>query len=190
MCVYLYRMPGQSYELPIVTVTPKGSFLIHTPRGRFLRRLPKTPAKSPLSDIVVSLKTPVRTPGGRILKSVSDRILRSPGTKQDHDTARLIVSTVPARGQVLLEKKLNVVHRTNPGLWSKFKRIVHSNKTEAIAIAAIIGSLSFTAILRGMFPNSAAAGIIATVTKGIRRYVNGRTPLHLRILEERYRRAS
>lgn len=179
--------PGQSYQLPIVTMTPKGSFLIHSPRGRFIRHLPGQ-GQSPLSEIVINLKTPVRTPGGRILKSVSDKINESPGTKKDHDITRLIVSAVPARGQVLLEKKLSVVQTVNPGLWSRFKTLISENKADAIAIAAIIGTLSVAAILRGVFPNSEAAGVITAVSKGIRQFVNGKTPLHLKILEDRYRK--
>lgn len=193
--------PGQkSYDLAVIR-TPGGHIQTYTPGGRIDKRTPgghikkytpggrafkRTPGQGPLSEIVINLKTPVRTPGGSILKSVSDKISKSPGTQRDHDATRLIVSAVPARGQVLLEKKLSVVQTVNPGLWSRFKTLISENKADAIAIAAIIASLSVTAIIRGVFPNSAAAGVITAVSKGIRQFVNGRTPLHLKILEEKY----
>lgn len=130
-----------------------------------------------LSEIVINLKTPVRTPGGSILKSVSDRISRSPGTQKDHSVARLIISAVPASGQSVLDKKLSLVQTVNPGMWERFKKMVSENKEDAIGIAAILGSISVAAVIKVFFPGSKAAGAINHALTHAKHLIHGHTPI-------------
>lgn len=132
------------------------------------KRKPRHIRQGILSEIVINLKTPVRTPGGRILKSVSDRISQSPGTKADHDVTRLIVSTVPTGKQSLVEKRLEIIQE-DPGLWARFKGLVHRNQGVAMGIAAvIIGAASVTAV-KSLVPSGTAAKVLDNITDLITR---------------------
>lgn len=131
-----------------------------------------------LSEIVINLKTPIRTPGGPLLKRVSDRILKSPGTKQDHDVTRLIVSAVPAGKQDLLERRLEIIQE-DPGVWAKFKALVHRNKRVAMGIAALLIGAASVAAVKAVLPDSGVSKVVDNITDFVMRRVYGEAAMYV-----------